>query len=211
MRLAEAPLLLQSKSGIQTYLWHKLILNKFRRTEPRQRAINFFDGLLSYSSVKLITIRDWRLGLLNLVFSLAIIGYILGYVLLFKKSYLIREIPMGQSRITLKAPSAFAPSPYCAQDTGNNDTFYQNITCRYWDERMVVYPSSLGGELFVTTRVSTYIEKLPNDTCSTQLDPGCRYTKDKSTEVHYYTADIEHFTVSIRLARYILFLSYLYY
>lgn len=48
-------------------------------------------------------IRDKRVGALHYFFMLCVLGYILGWTILYKQRYLIEEAPVGSVRLSLMA------------------------------------------------------------------------------------------------------------
>ena len=45
------------------------------------------DALLAYKTVKVVQIKNWKLGLIHYLLMLAIVGYVIGWVIVYKKGY----------------------------------------------------------------------------------------------------------------------------
>ncbi|ELR15132.1 purinergic receptor, putative [Acanthamoeba castellanii str. Neff] len=167
-----------------------------------------WDALLAYSTVKIVRIQDRRVGLVHYAFLLGIVGYIVGFTILFQQRYLLLQRPVGAVRVSLQSPQTrgqvpMAPTalPYCLQ--AQNETHgFPNRECLYWDENLL---STSGGysdgrtsmttspsPQFVSTRVTQTNQVLPN--CSLEK-PTCTYVDVNSTE--HFVADIGNFTVMV--------------
>jgi hypothetical protein len=51
------------------------------------RILALLDNLLSYKTVKIVEIHNWKLGLLHYAIQLGIVIYIILWVIVFKKGY----------------------------------------------------------------------------------------------------------------------------
>lgn len=60
------------------------------------------DNILSYTTTKVVVIRDRRLGFIHRLIQLLILAYIVGYVFIYKKQYLIFETSTGSSAYKIK-------------------------------------------------------------------------------------------------------------
>lgn len=157
-----------------------------------------WDSLLSYNTVKIVAIRDRRLGLLHYFFMLCIVGYIVGYVIVYDKRYLKLEAPVGSVRMSLlspqnrgETPPPASELPYCLQMQKQYNG-WKNHRCLYWDEALVVFPPTEASAMFITTRVTNITEHLDNCTLDSNT---CKYIADS---VNTSTiAAIENFTLLI--------------
>eukprot|EP01088_Endostelium_zonatum_P014209 TRINITY_DN3014_c0_g1_i1.p1 TRINITY_DN3014_c0_g1~~TRINITY_DN3014_c0_g1_i1.p1 ORF type:complete len:388 (+),score=55.68 TRINITY_DN3014_c0_g1_i1:74-1237(+) len=159
------------------------------------------DTVLAYSTVKIVTIRDYRLGLIHYLFMIAILAYVFGFTIIYEKRYLLREAPTGSVRISVQSPQTqkkvMPPPediPYC-QIPGRNT--YRNLpiyTCEYWNEDLAVFPVLEQSSLFASTRVTVLEKDLQPAGCNL-TDPNCTYAVGSSRIV--YVAGIENFTVLI--------------
>lgn len=174
------------------------------------------DSVFSYSTVKIVSIKDRRLGLLHYFFVTLILAYVIGWTLVYQKRYLLLEKPIGTVRVSLLEPNWTArpqPSalPYClppAPAVGDDDAASSNFTvkklpCRYWDAVQTLYPAVEATSMFVSTRVSLQSEVLINALnqsaggCDDTIPlPHCIYARSGPDEV-FYVADPEDFTVMI--------------
>lgn len=164
-----------------------------------------WDAILAYSTVKIVQIQDRRLGLLHYFFMLVILGYIVGFTVLWQMRYLKTEAPVGSIRTSLMSPQTKGLTPpaaesiaYCLQNSTSTNGF-PNHECLYWDEDLVVYPTLEHGAMFVTTRITNTSQDL-KDGCSL-TNNTCKYVP-VSPPNDIYVADIEDFTLLIDHAMY---------
>eukprot|EP01119_Soliformovum_irregulare_P002605 TRINITY_DN12853_c0_g1_i1.p1 TRINITY_DN12853_c0_g1~~TRINITY_DN12853_c0_g1_i1.p1 ORF type:complete len:378 (-),score=90.86 TRINITY_DN12853_c0_g1_i1:39-1172(-) len=162
-----------------------------------------WNELLSYSTVKIVKIRDWRLGLLHYVCMFGIICYIFLYAVWWKQGYLEKENPEGGIRASLQAPanlSSVASYPYCLQ----NQTQYNgspNLQCIFMAGDQAYFPAGLVGAPFITTRMrtSTRDPSQISANCTPPTDPTCIMGPNTvgTTTTRYYIAGIEDYTLFI--------------
>jgi len=93
------------------------------------------DLYLSYQTVKVVQIRNWKLGLLHYLIILTILAYVIGYVIIYEKGYQGVGIMIGASTIKLK---------------GNALVVNSNPAINM-DEHDVIYPAREEGAFFITT------------------------------------------------------------
>eukprot|EP01089_Gocevia_fonbrunei_P006354 TRINITY_DN1699_c0_g1_i1.p1 TRINITY_DN1699_c0_g1~~TRINITY_DN1699_c0_g1_i1.p1 ORF type:complete len:391 (-),score=50.34 TRINITY_DN1699_c0_g1_i1:72-1244(-) len=167
-----------------------------------------WDSILSYSTVKIVQIRDKRLGILHYLFMLLIIGYIVGFTVLYQKRYLHLATPVGSVRVSLQSPQTkglLPPPPedipYCL--TGNHTSYngFETFQCLYWDENLAVYPIVEQTAMFVTTRVTISEQNLEPTGCE-MSDNHCHYVVN-GTAIDYFIASIEKFTLLIDHSMYV--------
>jgi len=154
-----------------------------------------WDEWLSYSTVKLVKIRERRLGLLHYIFMVVIVLYVAGYTVIYNKTYMITEKPVGSIRLSLLQGADVknvTQLPYCLYNNHTSIGKFPNQKCVFWDESFVLYPETEEYSMFATTRVTITNQSV---NCSMVDDSTCEY-QDDSTDV-YYIGDIEHFTVLI--------------
>lgn len=170
------------------------------------------DDLFSYSTVKIVSIKDRRLGLLHYFFVLLILAYVVGWTLVYQKRYLLLERPIGTVRLSLLEPVDWwnrpQPSalPYCAaaaasEAEANNFTAHK-LPCRYWDAVQTLYPAVEASSMFVSTRVTMVSQTLVNAAnpsaggCDERMaTPNCVY--DNGTSETFFVAQPEDFTVMV--------------
>ncbi|KAF2071100.1 hypothetical protein CYY_007586 [Polysphondylium violaceum] len=151
-----------------------------------------WDDILSYNTVKVVRIRDRRLGILHITFMASIVIYIVIYSIILNKGYLNLETPVGSIRASLLKPSQSQTNfPYCSNQANPNPNILP-LKCEYWDESNVVYPIGEETAFCATTRVKYY-----NQTADCEFtSPTCTY-KDSDNAQNIYVADIERFTLLI--------------
>ncbi|KJE88998.1 hypothetical protein, variant [Capsaspora owczarzaki ATCC 30864] len=151
------------------------------------------DLLFNYKTQRIVRINDRRLGLIYYAFMLAILGYVIGYTIIYNKRYLLLDdSPTGSVRMSLAKPTKVnSNQPYCLQNQPTvND--YTNYMCNYYDDLLVVYPRTEQTALLAASRIT-----IQNNTlnCDFAADPNCDFTPETPTIV--YVGDIEHFTLMI--------------
>ncbi|EDV21626.1 uncharacterized protein TRIADDRAFT_59819 [Trichoplax adhaerens] len=101
----------------------------------------FADLALDYNTPKIIHIKSKVVGFINRFIQLAIVGYIIGYVLVYKKGY--QEFDTAQNSVTSKVKGvAFV-----------NYTKDPNIGTRVWDPADYIIPPEENGAFFVMTNM----------------------------------------------------------
>ena len=60
------------------------------------------DEILSYTTTKVVVIKDRRLGFIHRFIQLLILCYIVGYVFIYKKQYLVTEFSTGSCAYKVK-------------------------------------------------------------------------------------------------------------
>eukprot|EP00039_Didymoeca_costata_P023117 m.6016 g.6016 ORF g.6016 m.6016 type:complete len:426 (-) comp3467_c0_seq1:78-1355(-) len=169
------------------------------------------DDTFAYQTVKVVGIRDKRLGLLKLAFMIAIAIFILLYQLLYMNNYLKLEAPTGTVRFSLREPMvdgcrdmlkqncsanyrAVTEIPYCGQNTACKDCKYM---CEYLDS--VSVQESQDKSLLITTY--TEIMNQTKSSCGENATGSekCSRVWDNGSEnpSRSYVADIESFTLLI--------------
>jgi len=148
------------------------------------------DDVFAYDTIKFVKIRDRRLGILHYLFTLGILIYVIGIVLLAQKQFLAVEQPIAHIRLSLLPRSAPAiASPYCS--SAPKDDYPQKYPCLYLNSQEIVIPPT-GEQLFLTTHMST--TKFARS-CNV-TDPSCAETVVQNT-TEYVVADVESLTMSI--------------
>ncbi|KAM9996721.1 hypothetical protein ACTFIZ_001669 [Dictyostelium cf. discoideum] len=154
-----------------------------------------WDDLFQYSTVKIVRIRDRRLGILHLSFLVGIIAYIVVYSAIIKKGYLFTEVPIGSVRTSLKSPNTFATNlTYCANQQHSGSTYpFTPLDCNYWDEQLALFPVGQDSTFTCTTRV-----RLSNQSANCDFtSPTCKFIDEPGSAQNIYIADIESFTILI--------------
>eukprot|EP00128_Syssomonas_multiformis_P006014 Colp12_sorted_trinity150504_noHs@25248 len=167
------------------------------------------DDLFAYNTLKVVRIRDRRLGLLHYTFLIGILIYVIGITIIFNKRYLLLEQPVGSIRLSLLKPdngTGTGPSgvgwlprdlqnlTYCSQTQPNSNKF-KNYPCQYWDESVVLYPKVEQSALHATSRLKMTKKTLSNCNENVTL-PTCNYAPVPGEPAPTaFVADIESFTV----------------
>lgn len=175
-----------------------------------------WDALLAYDTVKFVTVRDRRLGIIMYVFYLAIFCYVVIYKVVFQTGYLRLSNPEGTVRLSLQPPTVDSNGkrgcdptegppgcnldippldqlPYCLQNASKYKGM-SNSNCTIWDAMDAVVGSSGQSQLFVTSRVT---ESEQVQAC-TEKESKCPATyTSNSTQKPLYIAGIERFTLMI--------------
>lgn len=178
-----------------------------------------WDELFAYTTVKMARVHDRRLGILHYAFMSLILVYIIVYVCLVNKEYMLVDVPEGTVRLGLLPPIACPDEaagecegfrrlatelPYCTgapPDPGH--LMPTQFQCRYEDESFVVWPPVEQRGFFAATRITEKQQLLP-DTCNSAGGGGPRpnptcfdWEPDGLGEQVYYPAQIESFTAFI--------------
>lgn len=167
------------------------------------------DNLFAYSTLKIVTIRDRRLGMLHYLLQLGIFIYIIVWTIIIQRRYLLSEIPFGSIRSTLQEPAWIDAStvPYCLQQQPKYVN-RNNYNCTYMLGRDSQYPPAEKDSIFVTTRIKDiYLAPPPNCTSGVSAtgvptDFACAPSTTASSTTRYYIAAVEKYTVYIEHAVY---------
>jgi hypothetical protein len=150
-------------------------------------ATQDLDNWLSYSTVKLVTMRDRYLGILHHAFQTAIFIYIIVFVIIIQKGYMAYDQPSGSVQYTARRctqgdfcpPIALSNLSYCseAQSEGAN----RIDGCRLLDEFESVF--GLDSQAFyAVTRVTDTLQ-VRNASCPDKL-----YRADGETCAAFWSA-----------------------
>eukprot|EP00037_Helgoeca_nana_P032851 m.415631 g.415631 ORF g.415631 m.415631 type:complete len:432 (-) comp29704_c0_seq1:174-1469(-) len=158
-----------------------------------------WNGLLAYTTVKCVKIRNWKLGAIHYFFQFAIFCYVVIYAVLYERGFMYKEQIIGGSlTLNSKAPSAGAESSYCCgADVGcpvANDT--SRLPCAYWDEYQAEYPPSQSKEIAVTTRATVTRQTTLAECTYQSWDETCVWTEGASAA--QFVDRAEGYTIRIR-------------
>eukprot|EP01111_Echinosteliopsis_oligospora_P005750 TRINITY_DN1938_c0_g1_i1.p1 TRINITY_DN1938_c0_g1~~TRINITY_DN1938_c0_g1_i1.p1 ORF type:complete len:371 (+),score=65.71 TRINITY_DN1938_c0_g1_i1:111-1223(+) len=160
-----------------------------------------WDAMLEYKTVKIVVIRDRRLGIIHYAVMLLILIYVVVYTIVFEGGYLKTEPPFGSARATLRQPDTLTSEtvlPYCLQNsptsTLSDGSSSPNAQCIFLAGSDIEYPSGIRGYNFGTTRTKDTVY---------QVDPNCNILPTNSTCLNQnnanttrtYVADIERYTL----------------
>eukprot|EP00729_Bicosta_minor_P002444 gene2444-16107_t len=87
-----------------------------------------WNNALSYSTLKVVKVRDWRLGLLHYLFQVGIAAYVIGYAVLYERGFMFKEQIVGGS-VTLNSqapPRTNAAAFYSNGGVGGAYSYYSN-------------------------------------------------------------------------------------
>ena len=165
------------------------------------------DAFFSYDTPKVAVIRDRRLGLTYFGLLFLVFVYIILYLVIYKKRYLMLESPQGIVRTSLYSPPkdsrpALVELPYCITDWRAGSRLNQTDLldpgdphpCVWWDAYDVAYPNLEETALLITTSVKTESQSISPD--CTLFDPACAYVSKDSAPL-YFVADIERFSLLV--------------
>ncbi|XP_070573245.1 P2X purinoceptor 4-like isoform X3 [Ptychodera flava] len=125
-----------------------------------------FDAALEYDTPKYVHIKSKKVGLINRLFQLCIIAYIVGYVIVLSKGY--QEFDNVISTVTTKVKgvsytnlSALDPAVVTVDDTTPYD--------RLWDVADYIIPPQMQNSFFIMTNMILTVDQTQG-TCAE--DPG---------------------------------------
>lgn len=159
-----------------------------------------WNKILSYQTLKVITIEDKRLGLLHWAFTFFIAGYVIGYVFVYNKGYLKYADVSGIIYMNILPPSAFNLDlkEYCTNDKSSNPAFNPQ-PCEIWSAYALSTTTDLSDSWFLATQVERV--KQTRD-CSNFFDPvlqyrGCNANWTNLGNLTTYVGGVEEFVLSI--------------
>lgn len=149
-----------------------------------------WDELLAYDTVRFVRIKSACVGLIYYFFMFVIAAYLVGYVFLYQKKFIVMDTPVSNARFSTMGPCqptssgdlckrATKENPiaavgeactraficnrhaYCsAKSTVPSSLVGGQAPCVYWDHNAVTYPPSELNALTLASRVSTYQQRL---------------------------------------------------
>eukprot|EP00794_Sanderia_malayensis_P014286 gene14287-15773_t len=102
------------------------------------------NALLSYDTVKIVTIKNKKVGFLHRLIQLLILGYVIGYAIIWKKGY--QEHDTALSAVTTKVKGTAA-----VNFTGFKSSLYDGM--EIFDPADYVVPAQENNEFFVMTNM----------------------------------------------------------
>ncbi|XP_046841171.1 P2X purinoceptor 4-like [Xenia sp. Carnegie-2017] len=111
----------------------------------------FAAAVLEYDTNKIVHIKSKKVGLVNRIIQLAIIAYVIGYVIIYKKGYQLSEI--GLSSVTTKLKGTALTN--LSIQFPINESLAQNLFNgpRIWDSADYVIPPEENDAVFVMTNM----------------------------------------------------------
>ncbi|RUP45054.1 hypothetical protein BC936DRAFT_148671 [Jimgerdemannia flammicorona] len=158
-----------------------------------------------YDTLKVVKVKDSRLGVLYYLCAIAIFAYIV-INLVLSQGYLLKESPIpGAVRVSLHEPATIQTPSYCNGST----------PCVYWSGIQImfvssyptsnsvpifVYPADAFASTFLTTRI-VVLQYPPQPNCDPIISkrPECIFSTRQPTNTSgiMYVADIESYTLMI--------------
>mmetsp|Transcript_110445 Transcript_110445/g.235944 ORF Transcript_110445/g.235944 Transcript_110445/m.235944 type:complete len:662 (-) Transcript_110445:53-2038(-) len=165
------------------------------------------DDVFSYSTSKVVRIRDRKLGIMHRFLILLIVSYVGLYQLMWKCRHMTTGRVHGSSRITLQRPtkdhcnplhsscdaelSDIHELPYCTEYKGNDPVAKSaQLPCEYFDEQMWNYGPGGSNSVLLPTVYRNITQHLSS---TPQKNPWTFSEADHGPAV--YIADIEDFTL----------------
>lgn len=154
------------------------------------------DSWFTYSTAKIVVVRDYRLGATYYSALLLIVVYII-YNAIATGSYLDKAVPTaGSVRASAKLSSSITVPDYCTPGPFNPDG------CLYWTADQIVFPfSGEANSIFISTRVSISSTGPPAAGCDSFINStlvGCRApTTAALVKKVYYVANVEDLTFQL--------------
>ncbi|ORZ33052.1 hypothetical protein BCR44DRAFT_1515016 [Catenaria anguillulae PL171] len=146
-----------------------------------------WDGLLSYQTVKVVQVRDRRLGMIYYACCVAICVYIV-YSVIKDQLYLQKEY-VTNAQVRIETPE------YCARSFSGQ--------CLYYDASSVLPAvADQNAAAFITTRMTitnATVASADSDACDA-MNPtsiGCMPLAPRSAGRLHYVADIERYTIMV--------------
>ena len=127
---------------------------------------------LSFSANKVVVIRDWRLALLNIIFSLGIVSWVI-YSLFTGKTYIVTEVPTGVASAWGLASTDYTSTQAAIYDGGSSfcdtltnyqfkysdDWLYSTPVCAFYMGAELISKLPSGNVMFFTTHISETIKQ----------------------------------------------------
>eukprot|EP00043_Microstomoeca_roanoka_P013422 m.131488 g.131488 ORF g.131488 m.131488 type:complete len:445 (+) comp15745_c0_seq4:124-1458(+) len=195
--------LMESEASDRSCAWMQGLFNR--------AGLGDIDDFFAYETVKMVRVRDFRLGLISYLFKIAIVLYIVIYGVVIRQGYLrLEQIQAGSVILNTKAPignNSLSPDQlaYCCNSTTWMNCDVPTLPCLYWDEYQSEFPVGKDYSTVVTSRVNITNQEAfhstdPSMQCtSTKFFYGCSY-RDVGNHSAFYIANAEDFTIRIRHA-----------
>lgn len=141
------------------------------------RCNDILDGLFSYETPKIVHIRSRTVGVLSRFVQLAILGYIIGYVLVYKKGY--QEFSDVESSATTKIKGVVYTN--FSDDEFDPHIVNRDLYRRVWDVADYVIPPSENGAVFVATNVLITSNQTQSECPEDETIPGAGCDPENNT------------------------------
>jgi len=170
------------------------------------------DDLLAYQTLKVVRIKDHRLGFIYYGLIMLIIVFIFGYEMLYCNNHFDKRDVFGTPRIALRQPtinlcdphdpgcqgnfSSLQDLPYCSSYRGNSTEVHPDARedCRIADRYSLLPNGVSGNTVLIPTRIAA-----TRETPSCNPGPGNNWTcgREYSREPPHvqFVADIERYSI----------------
>lgn len=156
------------------------------------------DNLLAYDTVKVVRIRDWRVGTVHYLFVVVIFAYVIIYETLWMEGYKLTTTPEGYVRLETDWPSHSTPAPklkYCLPAGEIPGSKFQGVTrwpCMFIEDLEAVDPRGQGW-LTVSTCITVYNETRRGS----WLESHTKQDWIEQNTTTYFVADVERMPIWI--------------
>ncbi|RUS28338.1 hypothetical protein BC938DRAFT_482005 [Jimgerdemannia flammicorona] len=163
-----------------------------------------WDEILSYDTLKVVKVKDSRLGVLYYLCAIAIFAYIV-INLVLSQGYLLKESPIpGAVRVSLHEPATIQTPSYCNGSTPCCSNICVPISLTFSPVIQCLspprYPADAFASTFLTTRI-VVLQYPPQPNCDPIISkrPECIFSTRQPTNTSgiMYVADIESYTLMI--------------
>eukprot|EP01129_Flabellula_baltica_P010486 TRINITY_DN4437_c0_g1_i4.p1 TRINITY_DN4437_c0_g1~~TRINITY_DN4437_c0_g1_i4.p1 ORF type:complete len:363 (-),score=55.15 TRINITY_DN4437_c0_g1_i4:261-1349(-) len=161
-----------------------------------------WDALLAYNTVKVVEIREKKLGAIHFFFVFSILAYVVLYLTIYSKGYLIFESPIGNMRFQVSAPESYTDVSdlyYCEQNP-NALPEYNPKLCVKLSPSDLVFPEDMTNSLFLTTAMDykEYYRNCSEDTmCIKGVCSLCGEDWILESEHSVYVQDAENHIIEV--------------
>jgi len=160
------------------------------------------DDVFAYQTAKTVSVRHKWLGIIYYSTIIAIVGYTIGYKVLYMKGYEMEIELAGAVRASVQQPSVLPPVadlPYCSQSHGSLPYGVPTLPCVYPDLSDGALSRLTPGEegsLLVGTRVSKTLQTF-NHNC-TASNYSCAPWEDAGPKESFYLGGLEACTIMVQ-------------
>jgi len=160
------------------------------------------DEVFAYETIKVVRVKDRYLGILRLLLLLGIFLYIVVFVLILQKKYLLNVVPVGTTYTSLLKPPGIVTYPdqypYCS--SYNDSSLHlpaeiMQLPCIVWDESEALFPADELDAMMITTRVTQSIEQRLCAESGPCAEPWVTVSSTSSlflAGINNYTIKVEH-------------------
>jgi len=158
------------------------------------------DEVFAYETMKVVRVKDRYLGMLRILLLLGTFIYIVVFVLVLQKKYLLNVMPVGATYTSLLKPPGIVTYtnqyPYCSNyndSSLNLPPEIMQLPCVVWDELEALFPPDELDAMMVTTRVTQSIQQRVCEEAGPCAQPWVTI----STTGSMFLADINNYTIKV--------------